>query len=61
MTTEQQDALITLCLLPDEDGYQRRSIRTQAGDPVRAAKLLAFLPAVHAAHRVVDRENERLR
>ncbi len=60
MTTEQREALTSLLLLPDEDGYTRRAIRTHAGDPVRAARLLRFQPTAHAVHQIVARENERL-
>ena len=60
MTTEQRDALITLCLLPDEDGYQRRHRQTQPGEPAKAAVLWRTLPNKHAAYQVVARENERL-
>lgn len=61
MTTEQREALIALCLLPDEHDRRRVHHRTQAGDPTRAARLLKFQPTAHAVYQLVARDNELMR
>lgn len=61
MTLDQRSALVSLLLLPDEDGLTRAHTRKYEGDPEQARKLFRFLPSFHAAYQIVARDNERLR